>query len=133
MEVGESDPEREWLRISAGGESGEEIRTVVDEVEVYEASFMLPDEAEFFRSRWTSTAAASSKDDFLLCWRFSSLELREQDEDEDELLGRLRCADDEDEDEDDLDFAAAELGLRRSSWGWSSHSSEGKYISSVSR
>lgn len=90
MEVGESDPEREWLRISAGGESGEEIRTVVDEVEVYEASFMLPDEAEFFRSLWTSTTA-SSKDDFLLCWRFSSLELREQDEEEeDELLGRLR-------------------------------------------
>lgn len=34
VDVGESEPEREWLRISAGGESGEETRTEVDEVEV---------------------------------------------------------------------------------------------------
>lgn len=50
MDVGESEPEREWLRISAGGESGEETRTEVEDVEVYEASFMFPEDAEFFNS-----------------------------------------------------------------------------------
>ena len=51
---------------------------------------MLPCEAEFFSSFWTSTTASSKDDCLLRPPRFSSLELREQDEEEDSALGLLR-------------------------------------------